>query len=64
MRKSVGQAPTAEWANKRKKKSVGQAPTAEQAKKRKKKSVRCHPTLGQNGKIIMSDKVRHRIGKG
>jgi len=37
MRKSVGQAPTAEWANKRKKKSVGQAPTAERANKRKKK---------------------------
>ena len=30
----------------------------------KKKSVGCHPTSEQNGKIIMSDKVQRRIGKG
>ena len=47
-----------------KKKSVGQAPTAERANKHKKKSVGRHPTLEQNGKIIMSDEVRRRIGKG
>ena len=64
MRKSVGQAPTAERANKRKKKSVGQAPTAERANKRKIKSVGRHPTSEWNGKIIMSDEVRRRIGKG
>ena len=64
MRKSVGQAPTVERVNKRKKKSVGQAPTVEQANKRKKKSVGRHPTSEQNGKIIMSDEVRRRIGKG
>ena len=50
MRKSVGQARTAERANKRKKKSVGQAPTAERANKCKKK---------------VSDVTRHqsRMGK-
>jgi hypothetical protein len=46
MRKSVGQVPTAEWANKRKKKSVGQAPTAERVKKRKKKKCRTSPDIG------------------
>ena len=49
MRKSVGQAPTVERANKRKKKSVGQAPTAEQANKHKKKVL---------------DVTRHRSGMG
>ena len=63
-KKNVGQAPTVERANKRKKKSVGQAPTAERVNKRKKRSVGRHPTLEQNGKIIMSDEVRCRIGKG
>jgi hypothetical protein len=57
MRKSVGQAPTAERANKHTKKSVGQAPTAERANKRKKKSVGRHPTLEQNGKIM-------KVGRG
>ena len=42
-------------------KSIGQAPTAEQVQQ---KRVGCLPTLEQNRKIIMSDEVRHRIGKG
>ena len=46
------------------KKSVGRAPTAERANKRKKKSVGHQPTSEQNMKIVMSDEVRRRIGKG
>ena len=46
MRKSVGQAPTAERANKRKKKSVEQAPTAQRANKCKKKKCRTSPDIG------------------
>ena len=53
-----------ERTNAKKKKSVGQAPTAERANKRKKKSVGRHPTSEQNGKIVMSDEVQCRIGKG
>jgi hypothetical protein len=43
-------------------KSVGQAPTA--GKKRDKNRVGCLPTLEQNWKIILSDEVRCRSGKG
>ena len=46
MRKSVGQAPTVERANKRKKKNVEQAPTAERANKRKTKKCRMSPDIG------------------
>ena len=46
------------------KKSVEKAPTVEWVNKRKKKSVGPHPTSERNGKIIMSDEVRRRIGKG
>ena len=42
-------------------KSVGQAPTAERAQQNR---VGRLPTLERNGKIIMSDEVRHSIGKG
>ena len=45
-------------------KSVEQAPTAERAHKRNQKSVGRHPTSEQKRKIIMSDEVRRRIGKG
>jgi hypothetical protein len=42
-------------------KSVRQAPTAERAQQ---KRVGHLPTSERNGKIIMSDEVRRRIGKG
>ena len=42
-------------------KSVGQAPTAERAQQ---KHVGHLPTLERNRKIIMSDEVLCRIGKG
>jgi len=42
-------------------KSIRQAPTAEQAQQNR---VGHLPTLERNRKIIMSDEVRHRIGKG
>ena len=64
MRKSVGLAPTAERANKCKKKVLDRLLQRSRRTNAKKKSVGCHPTSEQNGKIIMSDKVRHRIGKG
>jgi hypothetical protein len=43
-------------------KSVGQAPTA--GKKRNKNRVGHLPTKEQNWKIILSDEIRRRIGKG
>jgi len=42
-------------------KSIGQAPTVERAKQ---KRVGCLPTSERNRKIIMSDEVWRRIGKG
>jgi len=42
-------------------KGVRQAPTAERAQQNR---VGRHPTSERNRKIIMSDEVRHRIGKG
>ena len=57
MRKSVGQAPTVERVNKRKKKSVGQAPTAERANKRKKKKCRTSPDIG-------AEWEDHNVGRG
>ena len=57
MRKSVGQAPTEEQANKRKKKSVGQSPTVERANKRKKKKCRTSPDIG-------AEWENHDVGQG
>ena len=56
MRKSVGQAPTVERANKLKKKSVGQAPTVERANKRKKKCQKS-PDIG-------AEWENHNVGRG
>jgi hypothetical protein len=44
-------------------KSVGQAPTADEQKRNKSRVGRL-PTSEQNWKIILSDEVRCRIGKG